>query len=212
MQRWANDDLRSLNAQIEFVLRDALRRAGRAPRPAGRTPQAGASDRRPGTGTPEGLIELSGSVSIQKGVPMHTPAAAAPLPPPAEVGRRQAPAASGPWPSLPGPVRPLYRAVRRQRRRVLRPAGRGAAAGQGGPPGGREPGSDRLLPDAARRHRRGHATPWRGWNASTARAATTATTTCGTAASTRGARRRPAGMAEERERWPSPTARPWRRC
>jgi hypothetical protein len=33
VQRWANDDLRSLNAQIEFVLRDALRRAGRAPRP-----------------------------------------------------------------------------------------------------------------------------------------------------------------------------------
>jgi hypothetical protein len=31
MQRWANDDLRSLNAQIEFLLRDALRRAGRAP-------------------------------------------------------------------------------------------------------------------------------------------------------------------------------------
>ena len=29
VQRWANDDLRSLNAQIEFVLRDALRRAGR---------------------------------------------------------------------------------------------------------------------------------------------------------------------------------------
>ena len=30
MQRWANDDLRSLNGQIEFVLRDALKRAGRA--------------------------------------------------------------------------------------------------------------------------------------------------------------------------------------
>jgi hypothetical protein len=29
MQRWANDDLRSLNAQIEFVLRDCLRKAGR---------------------------------------------------------------------------------------------------------------------------------------------------------------------------------------
>ena len=29
MQRWANDDLRSLNGQIEFVLRDALRRVGR---------------------------------------------------------------------------------------------------------------------------------------------------------------------------------------
>ena len=29
MQRWSEDDLRSLNAQIEFVLRDALRKAGR---------------------------------------------------------------------------------------------------------------------------------------------------------------------------------------
>lgn len=32
MQRWANDDLRSLNAQIEFVLREALRKTGRLPR------------------------------------------------------------------------------------------------------------------------------------------------------------------------------------
>ena len=31
VQRWANDDLRSLNGQIEFLLRDALRRVGRAP-------------------------------------------------------------------------------------------------------------------------------------------------------------------------------------
>jgi hypothetical protein len=30
VQRWANDDLRSLNGQIEFLLRDALRRSGRA--------------------------------------------------------------------------------------------------------------------------------------------------------------------------------------
>ncbi|WHZ18797.1 MAG: uncharacterized protein OJF55_000946 [Rhodanobacteraceae bacterium] len=29
MQRWSNDELRSLNAQIEYVLRDALRKAGR---------------------------------------------------------------------------------------------------------------------------------------------------------------------------------------
>lgn len=29
MQRWARDDLRSLNAQIEFVLRSALQDAGR---------------------------------------------------------------------------------------------------------------------------------------------------------------------------------------
>jgi hypothetical protein len=33
VQRWANDDLRSLNGQIEFLLRDALRRAKRTPRP-----------------------------------------------------------------------------------------------------------------------------------------------------------------------------------
>ncbi len=32
VQRWANDDLRSLNGQIEFVLRRALREQGRAPR------------------------------------------------------------------------------------------------------------------------------------------------------------------------------------
>jgi hypothetical protein len=30
MQQWASDDLRSLNAQIEYVLRDAISRAGRA--------------------------------------------------------------------------------------------------------------------------------------------------------------------------------------
>ncbi len=29
MQRWADDDLRSVNAQIEFVLRDALVKSGR---------------------------------------------------------------------------------------------------------------------------------------------------------------------------------------
>ncbi|MBT8091116.1 MAG: Arc family DNA binding domain-containing protein [Gammaproteobacteria bacterium] len=31
MQRWARDDLRSLNSQIEFVLRGALRHSGRLP-------------------------------------------------------------------------------------------------------------------------------------------------------------------------------------
>ena len=33
-QRWADDDLRSLNAQIEYLLRDALRKAGRLKAPA----------------------------------------------------------------------------------------------------------------------------------------------------------------------------------
>jgi hypothetical protein len=32
MQRWANDELRSLNGQIEYVLRRALKDARRAPR------------------------------------------------------------------------------------------------------------------------------------------------------------------------------------
>jgi hypothetical protein len=29
MQRWAEDDLRSLNAQIEYLLREALHKSGR---------------------------------------------------------------------------------------------------------------------------------------------------------------------------------------
>lgn len=29
VQRWSDDELRSVNAQIEYVLRDALRKAGR---------------------------------------------------------------------------------------------------------------------------------------------------------------------------------------
>jgi hypothetical protein len=33
MQRWARDDLRSLNAQIEYVLRESLRQSGRLGRP-----------------------------------------------------------------------------------------------------------------------------------------------------------------------------------
>jgi hypothetical protein len=35
VQRWANDDLRSLNAQIEVILRESLKRAGRLPKGSG---------------------------------------------------------------------------------------------------------------------------------------------------------------------------------
>ncbi|MBL8989273.1 MAG: hypothetical protein JNJ80_23560 [Gemmatimonadetes bacterium] len=35
LQRWAAAEFRSLNSQIEFVLRRALTDAGRLPRPAG---------------------------------------------------------------------------------------------------------------------------------------------------------------------------------
>lgn len=33
MAKWASDDLRSVNAQIEYALRTALTAAGRSPRP-----------------------------------------------------------------------------------------------------------------------------------------------------------------------------------
>ena len=36
VKRWSDDELRSVNAQIEYVLRDALRKAGRLPHPAGK--------------------------------------------------------------------------------------------------------------------------------------------------------------------------------
>jgi hypothetical protein len=40
VQRWADDDLRSLNAQIEFLLRRALQAEGRTGRPpAGSRPR-----------------------------------------------------------------------------------------------------------------------------------------------------------------------------
>ena len=45
MQRWANDDLRSLNAQIEFLLRRALAAERRLPSPD-RNPRPGSGDDR----------------------------------------------------------------------------------------------------------------------------------------------------------------------
>ena len=44
LQRWANDDLRSLNAQIEFLLRRALQASGRL-KP---TPETATGHREPG--------------------------------------------------------------------------------------------------------------------------------------------------------------------
>jgi hypothetical protein len=41
VQRWANDDLRSLNAQIEFLLRRALREEGRLGKPTRPEPRRG---------------------------------------------------------------------------------------------------------------------------------------------------------------------------
>ncbi|HEY0930881.1 MAG TPA: hypothetical protein VGE27_13245 [Gemmatimonas sp.] len=54
VQRWANDDLRSLNGQIEFLLRNALRDAGRAPK-AKAAPDADVADAESdGSGTSDG--------------------------------------------------------------------------------------------------------------------------------------------------------------
>ena len=39
-QRWADDEVRSLNAQIDYVLRDALRKAGRLKAPDADNPPA----------------------------------------------------------------------------------------------------------------------------------------------------------------------------
>jgi hypothetical protein len=49
LQRWADSELRSLNAQIEFLLRSALREAGRLPDRGGpatahRTPLGGSKE------------------------------------------------------------------------------------------------------------------------------------------------------------------------
>lgn len=57
LQRWANDDLRSLNGQIEFVLRRALEGAGRAER-AGKAGKAG---------KPGGSGGSGGSASLSPG-------------------------------------------------------------------------------------------------------------------------------------------------
>ncbi|MBD3011108.1 hypothetical protein IEJ02_45550 [Streptomyces sp. 5-10] len=51
LARWANDELRSANAQIEFLLRKALADAGRLPGAARPIPRRGRPPRRPAEGT-----------------------------------------------------------------------------------------------------------------------------------------------------------------
>lgn len=36
VERWANDELRSVNGHIEFLLREALKKAGRLPKKEGK--------------------------------------------------------------------------------------------------------------------------------------------------------------------------------
>jgi len=39
LKRWSEDELRSVNGQIEYLLRDALRKAGRLPKDAKPSPE-----------------------------------------------------------------------------------------------------------------------------------------------------------------------------
>jgi len=52
LQRWASDELRSVNGQIDFILRRALQQAGRMPSRRARRPapddEANAAQRQPG--------------------------------------------------------------------------------------------------------------------------------------------------------------------
>ena len=54
LARWAGDELRSANAQIEFLLRRALAEAGRLPGDTGPLPRRGRPPKRggPGAGPP----------------------------------------------------------------------------------------------------------------------------------------------------------------
>ncbi|MFF9178849.1 hypothetical protein [Streptomyces sp. NPDC014793] len=52
LARWAGDELRSANAQIEFLLRRALSEAGRLPRDTGPLPRRGRPPGGPADGPP----------------------------------------------------------------------------------------------------------------------------------------------------------------
>ena len=48
LRRWADDDLRSINGQIEYLLTDQARRAGRLPRQTTPRPSGDAAGDEPG--------------------------------------------------------------------------------------------------------------------------------------------------------------------
>jgi hypothetical protein len=58
--RWAGDELRSTNAQIEFILRRALDDAGRLPDQAGRSSRRDRPDKsKVGRGEPAEVVEIT---------------------------------------------------------------------------------------------------------------------------------------------------------
>ncbi len=69
LARWAADDLRSVNAQVEFLLREALRRAGRMPADAGGLPRRGRPPLAPDDGGDDGDGAGDGGVDDGAGGP-----------------------------------------------------------------------------------------------------------------------------------------------
>lgn len=65
LRAWASDDLRSLNGQIEYLLRRALRDAGRLPTGSGRPepPDDEAGDEH--VGDPERPVRSSGAMEMR---------------------------------------------------------------------------------------------------------------------------------------------------
>lgn len=68
LARWAGDELRSANAQIEFLLRRALADAGRLPATAGRLPRRGRPPR------PDSDVTSAGATMGHAVRPKATPA------------------------------------------------------------------------------------------------------------------------------------------
>ncbi|MFE3515044.1 hypothetical protein [Streptomyces sp. NPDC059166] len=60
LARWASDELRSANAQIEFLLRRALAEAGRLPGGAGPIPRRGRPPKEQPPGPPQAPPPPSG--------------------------------------------------------------------------------------------------------------------------------------------------------
>ena len=81
LMRWANDDLRSVNAQIEMLLRRALTDAGRMPQQAAPLPRRGRPPAKAGLTTGAGHLPPDGGRPGRLAAPRpHRPAKGPPAP------------------------------------------------------------------------------------------------------------------------------------
>lgn len=64
LRRWADDDLRSVNGQIEYLLTDQARRAGRLARQSNRRPPRGAPVDDVGDSDPDADDTPAGSLEL----------------------------------------------------------------------------------------------------------------------------------------------------